>query len=66
MDIALLGGSFNPPHVGHLMAAVYVRATLRAREVWLLPSFHHPFGKQLAPFEARVEMCEAMARDTGD
>lgn len=65
MEVALLGGSFNPPHVGHLMAAVYVRATLRVDEVWLVPSFHHPFGKQLAPFEARVEMCEAMARETG-
>ncbi len=65
MEVSLLGGSFNPPHVGHLMAAVYAHATLRAQEVWLVPSFHHPFGKQLAPFEARVEMCEAMARDTG-
>jgi nicotinate-nucleotide adenylyltransferase len=65
MEIALLGGSFNPPHVGHLMAAVYVRATLGADEVWLLPSFAHPFGKPLAPFEDRVAMCEAMAADTG-
>ena len=64
-EIALLGGSFNPPHVGHLMAAVYVRATLGCEAVWLLPSFHHPFGKPLAPFEDRVAMCEAMAADVG-
>lgn len=64
-EIALLGGSFNPPHVGHLMAALYVRATLGCDEVWLVPSFNHPFGKPLAPFEDRVAMCEAMAEDLG-
>ncbi len=63
--IALLGGSFNPPHVGHLMAALYLRATLNCDEVWLVPSFHHPFGKPLAPFDDRVAMCEAMAEDVG-
>lgn len=64
-EIALLGGSFNPPHVGHLMAALYVRASLGSDEVWLVPSFNHPFGKPLAPFDDRVAMCEAMAQDVG-
>ena len=57
-EIALLGGSFNPPHIGHLMAAWYVLATEPVDEVWLLPSYRHPFGKALAPFEERVRMCE--------
>ncbi|MBL9038475.1 MAG: nicotinate (nicotinamide) nucleotide adenylyltransferase [Archangium sp.] len=65
MNVALLGGSFNPPHVGHLLAATYVRSSLGADEVWLVPSFHHPFGKPLAPFETRVAMCEAMAVQLG-
>ncbi|HSB19648.1 MAG TPA: nicotinate (nicotinamide) nucleotide adenylyltransferase [Anaeromyxobacteraceae bacterium] len=60
-DVALLGGSFNPPHVGHLMAAWYVLATEPVDEVWLLPSYLHPFGKALAPFEERVRMCELAA-----
>lgn len=60
-EIALLGGSFNPPHVGHLMAAWYVLATEPVAEVWLLPSFRHPFGKALAPFEDRLRMCELAA-----
>ncbi|MBX7114559.1 MAG: nicotinate (nicotinamide) nucleotide adenylyltransferase [Myxococcaceae bacterium] len=64
-EVALLGGSFNPPHVGHVMAAVYVRSTLPVDEVWLMPSFHHPFGKSLTPFEHRVKMCQAMAADIG-
>jgi nicotinate-nucleotide adenylyltransferase len=61
--VALLGGSFNPPHVAHLMAAYWALATQDVREVWLLPSFRHPFGKELAPFEDRVRMCELAARE---
>ena len=60
--VALLGGSFNPPHVAHLMAAYWALATQDLDEVWLLPSFRHPFGKALAPFEDRVRMCELAAR----
>lgn len=57
-EIALLGGSFNPPHVGHAMAAWWALATQGVDEVWLLPSWVHPFGKALAPWEDRVRMCE--------
>jgi nicotinate-nucleotide adenylyltransferase len=61
-SVALLGGSFNPPHVAHLMAAYWALATQDVSEVWLLPTFSHPFGKALAPFEDRVRMCELAAR----
>lgn len=57
-EVALLGGSFNPPHVGHVMAAWWALATQGVDEVWLLPSFVHPFGKALAPWSDRLRMCE--------
>ncbi len=57
-EIGLLGGSFNPPHVAHLMAAYWALATQRLSEVWLLPSYRHPFGKGLVDFDHRVRMCE--------
>jgi nicotinate-nucleotide adenylyltransferase len=60
-ETAILGGSFNPPHVAHVMAAYWVLATQGVSEVWLLPSYVHPFGKALAPFEDRVRMCEIAA-----
>jgi nicotinate-nucleotide adenylyltransferase len=60
-ETAILGGSFNPPHVAHVMAAYWALATQGVSEVWLLPSFRHPFGKELAPFEDRVRMCELAA-----
>ncbi len=63
LQIALLGGSFDPPHIGHFLAAAYVRATFGCDEVWLMPSFTHPFGKQMAPYEHRVAMCEQLTAD---
>lgn len=63
--VALFGGSFNPPHVGHLMAALFVRATCAVDEVWLVPAFDHPFGKALAPFEDRLRMCALLGADCG-
>ena len=63
MQVALLGGSFNPPHVGHLLAAHYVCATQGVDEVWLMPTFVHPFRKPTVDFEHRVHMCERMCQD---
>ncbi len=61
--VALLGGSFNPPHIGHLLGAVYMKSVASVDEVWLVPSFHHPFGKALTDYTHRVEMCQAMASE---
>lgn len=60
-EVALLGGSFNPPHVAHLMAAYWTLATQGVQEAWLLPTWKHAFGKPLAPYEDRVRMCELAA-----
>ncbi len=62
--VALFGGSFDPPHLGHLLAATYVLAT-RPHELWFLPSAQHPFHKALRPFELRRQMCELLAEDLG-
>lgn len=56
--IGLFGGSFNPPHVAHQLVALYVLETQDLDEVWLLPTYRHAFGKDLAPFEDRMAMCE--------
>jgi nicotinate-nucleotide adenylyltransferase len=60
MRIAIFGGSFNPPHVSHQLACAYVLATARPRveKLWMVPTWKHPFDKQLAPFADRVAMCE--------
>ncbi len=65
MRIAVYGGSFNPPHVGHGLVAAWLRWTERADEVWLLPCFDHPFEKEMASFEHRVAMCRELAVAVG-
>jgi nicotinate-nucleotide adenylyltransferase len=65
MRVAVYGGSFNPPHVGHAMVAGWLRWTDLVDQVWLLPAFVHPFDKELAPFDRRVAMVEALAADVG-
>lgn len=65
MHVALFGGSFNPPHVGHQLAALYVLETAPVDALWLVPCFLHAFDKQLAPFEHRVAMCERLAAPLG-
>jgi nicotinate-nucleotide adenylyltransferase len=57
-EVALLGGSFNPPHVAHVMAAWWTLATEPVEQVWLLPTWRHAFGKPLAPWEDRLRMCQ--------
>jgi nicotinate-nucleotide adenylyltransferase len=65
MRLALFGGSFNPPHVAHQMAALWVLETGQADELWLVPCFRHPFAKDLAPFADRFEMCRLAAAPLG-
>ncbi len=61
--IAILGGSFNPPHLAHQMACLWALSTGQADRVWLMPCHGHPFGKQLVSFEDRCTMCEAATAD---
>lgn len=58
--IALFGGSFNPPHVGHLEIAKRVARRKSVDAVWVLPTYRHPFGKKMAPFTDRMSLCRSL------
>lgn len=58
MDVAFYGGSFNPPHVAHVLAASYVLATGAFEKLLVVPVHAHALDKQLAPFDDRARMCE--------
>ena len=52
----ILGGSFNPPHLGHLQIAEAVYREFGLSEVLLLPLGTPPHKRDIAPKEARREM----------
>ena len=43
--IGIYGGTFNPPHVGHLRAAQYALQSLPLDEILVIPSFISPHKK---------------------
>ena len=65
MRVALFGGSFDPPHVGHQLAALYVLETFPVDELWLVPVFRHAFDKRLLPYQHRVAMCQLLSHSLG-
>lgn len=61
MRVALFGGSFDPPHVAHQMASFWAVSTGQVDGVLWAPCRTHPFGKDLAPYEDRLQMCRLAA-----
>lgn len=61
--VGLFGGSFNPPHMGHTLASLWVLQTQAVDELWWMPTYQHAFGKDLASYEHRMVMCERAVAD---
>lgn len=63
MRIACFGGSFNPPHRGHLAIALNALRDAHFEEVWFIPSGQAPLRDD-APvaFERRIAMLDAMIK----
>lgn len=65
--IGILGGSFNPAHVGHRHISVEAMRALGLDEVWWLVSLGNPLkegAKDMAPFEARLASARDAAKGT--
>lgn len=58
-EIALYGGSFDPPHLGHVLSVAWALSAAEVDEVWIIPTWKHAFDKKHgASFEERFTMCE--------
>ncbi|WP_068311545.1 nicotinate-nucleotide adenylyltransferase [Polycladidibacter hongkongensis] len=62
--IGLFGGSFNPPHPGHVMVAHTALQRLQLDQVWWLVTPGNPLKSHggLAPLAERVSACEKLAQ----
>jgi nicotinate-nucleotide adenylyltransferase len=60
--LALLGGTFDPPHLGHWLAAVDAFEALRLDRLVFVPAARQPLkqDRKTAPAEARLAMVRAM------
>lgn len=68
MNIALFGGAFDPPHVGHRLVAESLIKNKIVDEVWFVPVYKHPwasrYGKQqLVDYDKRVKMLNLTLSD---
>jgi nicotinate-nucleotide adenylyltransferase len=59
---AIFGGSFDPPHVGHVLAVNFVLLTEMVELVTVVPVFEHAFDKDMADYEARLALARAAFR----
>lgn len=58
-----MGGSFNPPHLGHLALAQEARRRMNLHQVWWLVSPQNPLKSKsdMLPFQQRLALCKLMA-----
>lgn len=68
MKIALLGGTFDPPHKGHEMIAQYMLANKLhpVDEVWFVPTYEQKYfgidpAKKASPYGVRLEMTKLLS-----
>ena len=65
LNIAIFGGSFNPPHKGH---SAIIESALRCEKInflVILPNFKNPLKQESTPFlsdKSRFEALESMAQ----
>ena len=65
MAVGLFGGSFNPPHAGHVLLAEIALRRLRLDQLWWIVTPGNPLKSQreLMPLNQRLAACEAITED---
>jgi len=58
VEVGVFGGSFDPPHAGHVLLASLALAVHGLERVLIVPTHAHAFGKRLTSLDDRTRMCE--------
>ncbi len=63
--IGLLGGTFDPPHIAHLVLAQTALNELKLDEIWFIPAFRPPHkrGEKVSSFQHRLAMLRLAVRE---
>ncbi len=64
MKYGFFGGSFDPPHYGHLLTATYAISALSLDKLFAVPTYHHPIkGPAIALVEQRAQMLRILFKN---
>ena len=58
MQVGFYGGSFDPPHIGPVLAVTCALTAGGFDRVLVVPVYGHAFEKHLTPFGHRLRMCQ--------
>ena len=58
MRICLFGGTFDPPHIGHLLVAQTVCEAEDFDKILFIPAFQPPHKRDITPVDERISMLE--------
>lgn len=63
--IGILGGSFNPIHIGHILMCRYTYEQLNLEKVYLMPNEKPPHKKdhRMLPADHRLNMCKIVEKN---
>jgi nicotinic acid mononucleotide adenylyltransferase len=59
-DVAIVGGAFDPPHVGHLLMGLGALSLGFASKIWFVPSPDRPDKVMTRNFGERLELVEIL------
>ena len=63
MKVCLFGGTFDPPHIGHLLIAQTVFEAENFDKILFIPAFTPPHKNDITPMNYRVEMVKIAISD---
>ena len=63
MKICLFGGTFDPPHIGHLLIAQTVYEAENFDKILFIPAYEPPHKNNVTPMKHRIEMVKIAISD---